>query len=88
MLPFAELISACESDAASHESSKRLVLTWINYSQAELLPRETEEYNDMHAFGFGLAYMLSKYDALSIRDRKWTDMPEALTVRKSLPKGI
>ena len=81
MLPFAELISACESDAASHESSKRLVLTWINYSQGELLPRETEEYNDMHAFGFGLAYMLSKYDALSIRDRKWTDMPEALTVQ-------
>ena len=81
MLPFAELISACESDAASLESSKRLVLTWINYSQAELLPRETDEYNDMHAFGFGLAYMLSKYDALSIRDRKWTDMPEALTVQ-------
>ena len=81
MLPFAELISACESDTASLESSKRLVLTWINYSQAELLPRETEEYNDMHAFGFGLAYMLSKYDALSIRDRKWTDMPEALTVQ-------
>lgn len=81
MLPFAELISACESDAASLESSKRLVLTWINYSQGELLPRETDEYNDMHAFGFGLAYMLSKYDALSIRDRKWTDMPEALTVQ-------
>ena len=81
MLPFAELISACESDTASLESSKRLVLTWINYSQAELLPRETDEYNDMHAFGFGLAYMLSKYDALSIRDRKWTDMPEALTVQ-------
>ena len=81
MLPFAELICACESDTASLESSKRLVLTWINYSQAELLPRETDEYNDMHAFGFGLAYMLSKYDALGIRDRKWTDMPETLTVQ-------
>ena len=80
MLPFAELISACESDTASLESGKRLVLTWINHSQAELLPRETDEYNDMHAFGFGLAYMLSKYDALRIRDRKWTDMPEVLTV--------
>ena len=80
MLPFGELLAACESDAASLESSKRLVLTWINYSQAELLPREADEYNDMHAFGFGLAYMLSKYDALGIRDRTWTDMPEALTV--------
>ena len=81
MLPFAELMTACESDTASLESSKRLVLTWINYSQAELLPREGEEYNDMHVFGFGLAYMLSKYDALSIRARKWVDMPPALNVQ-------
>ena len=80
MLPFAELMTACESDTASLESGKRLVLTWINYSNAELLPRETEQYNDMHVFGFGLAYMLSKYDALQIRSRQWTDLPEALSM--------
>jgi hypothetical protein len=78
MLPFAELVTACESDTASLESSKRLVLTWINYSQAELLPGEAQQYNDMHAFGFGLAYMLSKYDALQIRDREWVDLPAPL----------
>ena len=75
MLPFAELMTACESDTASLESSKRLVLTWINYSNAELLPSENDAYNDMHVFGFGLAYMLSKYDALQIRSREWTDLP-------------
>lgn len=80
MLPFAELMTACESDTASLESSKRLVLTWINYSNAELLPVETDTYNDMHVFGFGLAYMLSKYDALQIRNRQWTDLPQEFSV--------
>ncbi len=75
MLPFTELMTACESDAASLESGKRLVLTWINYSNAEHLPSETDKYNDMHVFGFGLAYMLSKYDALQIRDITWQHMP-------------
>jgi hypothetical protein len=81
MLPFAELVTACESDTASLESSKRLVLTWINYSHAELLPSDNEPYNDMHVFGFGLAYMLSKYDALQIRDRQWGDMLGPLPVK-------
>ena len=80
MLPFAELMTACESDTASLESSKRLVLTWINYSNAELLPGETDAYNDMHVFGFGLAYMLSKYDSLQIRNRQWTDLPPEFSV--------
>lgn len=80
MLPFAELMTACESDTASLESSKRLVLTWINYSQAELLPAETDAYNDMHVFGFGLAYMLSKYDALQIREREWPDLPQEFSL--------
>jgi hypothetical protein len=80
MLPFAELIVACESDTASLEAGKRLVLTWINYSHGELLPSETGQYNDMQVFGFGLAYMLSKYDALQIRQRKWTDLPESLSM--------
>jgi hypothetical protein len=62
------------ADLGSLESSKRLVLTWINYN-AELLSAETDAYNDMHVFGFGLAYMLSKYDALQIRNRQWTDLP-------------
>jgi hypothetical protein len=35
----------------------------------------------MHAFGFGLAYMLSKYDALQIRDRRWADLPAALATQ-------
>jgi hypothetical protein len=80
MLPFAELIVACENDNASMESGKRLVLTWINYSSAELLPGETEKHNDMHVFGFGLAYMLSKYDALQIRNREWKDLPASLSL--------
>jgi hypothetical protein len=80
MLPFTELMTACESDTASLESSKRLVLTWINYSDAELLPGETDAYNDMHVFGFGLAYMLSKYDALQIREREWSDLPQEFLV--------
>ena len=81
MLPFAELMTACENDSASTESAKRLVLTWINYSTAEALPADGDEYNDMHAFGFGLAYMLSKYDALQIRSRRWPDMPAALATQ-------
>ena len=80
MLPFPELMTACESDTASLESGKRLVLTWINYSHAEVLPRETEQYNDTQVFGFGLAYMLSKYDSLQIRSRPWADLPEAFSM--------
>ena len=80
MLPFAELIVACESDTASLEAGKRLVLTWINYSRGELLASETGQYNDMQVFGFGLAYMLSKYDAMQIRQRQWTDLPESLSM--------
>ena len=44
MLPFAELMTACDNDSASTESAKRLVLTWINYSCAEALPDDGEEY--------------------------------------------
>ena len=78
MLPFAELMTACQNDSASTESAKRLVLTWINYSSAETLPHDGDEYNEMQVFGLGLAYMLSKYDALQIRSRRWPDMPAAL----------
>jgi hypothetical protein len=81
MLPFAELVTACENDSASTESAKRLVLTWINYSSADELQPDGEEYNEMHAFGFGLAYMLSKYDALQIRERRWEDLPAALAAQ-------
>ena len=81
MLPFAELMNACENDIASTESAKRLVLTWINYSSPDELPHDGDEYNDMHAFGCGLAYMLSKYDALQIRDRRWPDLPAALAAQ-------
>jgi len=81
MLPFTELMTACENDSASTESAKRLVLTWINYNHGELLASETGQYNDMQVFGFGLAYMLSKYDALQIRGRRWPDMPAALATQ-------
>jgi hypothetical protein len=81
MLPFAELMTACENDSASTESAKRLVLTWINYSCPDELPLEGDEYNDMHAFGFGLAYMLSKFDALQIRGRRWENLPAALATQ-------
>ena len=36
---FSELMTACEWEAASVESGKRLVLTWINYSKPEELPK-------------------------------------------------
>ena len=80
MLPFNELLAACESDTASTESSKRLVLTWINYSKPEEGIACNVQYNDMHLFGFGLAYMLSKYDALQIRHHRWEHLPEELSV--------
>ena len=83
MLPFTELMTACENDSASTESAKRLVLTWINYSTAEALPHDGDDYNDMQAFGFGLAYMLSKYDALRIRGRRWPELPAALATQGS-----
>jgi hypothetical protein len=79
MLPFTELMTACENDSASTESAKRLVLTWINYSCPDA--HDGDEYNDMHAFGFGLAYMLSKYDALQIRHRRWENLPAALATQ-------
>ncbi len=80
MLPFAELIVVCESDTVRLESGKRLVLTWINYSHGELLSSETGQYNDMQVFGFGLTYMLSKYDTMQIRQWQWTDLTESLSM--------
>jgi hypothetical protein len=80
MLPFSELMMACECEAASVESGKRLVLTWINYSKPEELPKTNAQYNDMHIFGFGLAYMLSKYNPLQTREREWNDLPAFLSM--------
>jgi hypothetical protein len=34
------------------------------------MPADDDEYNDMHAFGFGLEYMLRKYDTLEIRSHR------------------
>jgi hypothetical protein len=87
MLPFAKLIVASESDTASLESGKRLVLTWINYSHGELLARETGQYNDMQVFDFGLEYMLNKYDAMQIRQWQWTDLPESLSMHGHVVTG-
>jgi len=57
-----------------------LVLTWINYSKPEELPATNAQYNDMHIFGFGLAYMMSKYNPLQTRDREWSFMPAFLSI--------
>lgn len=67
MLPFNELMKACSDQDAAYESIKRLLLTWVNSSDGSAMPSADVDFNDMHVFGQGLAYVLSKFDPLQTR---------------------
>jgi hypothetical protein len=67
MLPFNELHKACTDEDAAMESCKRLLLTWVNCSDGSAMPSEDVDFNDMHVFGQGIAYALSKFDPLQTR---------------------
>ena len=67
MLPFTELHRACTDEDAAMESCKRLLLTWVNSSDGSAMPSGDVDFNDMHVFGQGIAYALSKFDPLQTR---------------------
>jgi hypothetical protein len=57
MLPMRELYAACNDDIHARASTKRLVLSWVNCSEADTVLCETNRYSDMHLFGLGLCYV-------------------------------
>jgi len=67
MLPFNELHKACTDADAAMESCKRLLLTWVNSSEGSAPASGDVDFNDMHVFGQGMAYALSKFDPLQTR---------------------
>jgi hypothetical protein len=67
MLPMSELYVVCNDDINVRESTKHLVLSWVNCSESETALCEKSRYNDMHLFGLDLCYVLSSHDPLSTR---------------------
>ena len=67
MLPMRELYAACNDDSHARASTKRLVLSWVNCSEAEAALCEKTRFSDMHVFGLGLCYVLSAHDPLGTR---------------------
>ena len=67
MLPMRELYAACHDELDARESTKRLILGWINCSESDGVVCETSRYSDMHLFGLGLCYVLCTHDPLGTR---------------------
>lgn len=62
-----ELHSACLDELDARESTKRLILNWLNCSESDNVVCETTKYSDMHLFGLGLCYVLCTHDPLNTR---------------------
>ena len=67
MLPMRELYAACHEELDARESTKRLILGWVNCSDSDNVVCETSRYSDMHLFGLGLCYVLCTHDPLGTR---------------------
>ncbi len=67
MLPMRELYAACHDEVDARESTKRLILAWVNCSESDCVVCETSRYSDMHLFGLGLCHVLCTHDPLGTR---------------------
>jgi hypothetical protein len=70
MLPMGELQAACLDELDARESTKRLILNWLNCSESDNVVCEKSKYSDMHLFGLGLCYILYTHDPLDTRQYK------------------
>lgn len=68
MLPMGELQAACLDQLDARDSTKRLILNWLNCSESEHVVCEKNKHSDMHLFGLGLSYILNTHDPLDTRE--------------------
>lgn len=68
MLPMRELHSACLDELDASESTKRLILNWLNCNESDNVVCEKSKYSDMHLFGLGLCYILCTHNPLGTRE--------------------
>jgi hypothetical protein len=68
MLPMRELHAACNDEMNARESTKRLILSWVNCSEKATVVCEASKYSDMHLFGLGLCYVLCTHNPLGSRE--------------------
>ncbi len=64
MLPFQELHTTCKGELTTQNTVKRLISTWLNYSECMEDACTTTNLNDMHLFGLGLCHVLNTLDPL------------------------
>ena len=64
MLPMRELHAACNDEMNARDSTKRLILSWVNCCDADAVVCEASKYSDMHLFGLGLCYVMYTHDPL------------------------
>jgi hypothetical protein len=67
MLPMRELYAACNDELNARESTKRLILGWVNCSESDGVVCEKSRFSDMHLFGLGICYVLCTHDPLGTR---------------------
>lgn len=67
MLPMRELHAACLDEMSARDSTKRMILAWVNCCEEATVVCETSKYSDMHLFGLGLCYVLYTHDPLDGR---------------------
>lgn len=67
MLPMRELHAACNDEMNARDSTKRLVMSWVNCAESDTVVCEASKYSDMHLFGLGLCYVFHTHDPLGSR---------------------
>lgn len=67
MLPMRELHAACLDETSARDSTKRMVLAWVNCCEQATVVCEKSKYSDMHLFGLGLCHVLYTHDPLDGR---------------------
>ena len=70
MLPMRELHAACLDETSARDSTKRMVLAWVNCCEQATVVCEKSKYSDMHLFGLGLCHVLHTHDPLDVRAYK------------------
>lgn len=86
MLPMRELHCACLDELDARESTKRLILNWLNCNESDNVVCEKSKYSDMHLFGLGLCYVLCTHDPLDTR--KYNAKEELGEFHKQLTNDI
>lgn len=86
MLPMRELQAACLDELDAGESTKRLILNWLNCDESDNVVDEKSKYSDMHLFGLGLCYILYTHDPFD--SRKYNTKQELLEFEKQLTNNL